>query len=272
MCLGNVTKKIIKGPYSLIIFLLLVISFYFITDLSGHDEYTVKAVIDGDSIILKDIQSTNVRYLGINTPEVLRYDSPGEPFSEEAKNLNRNLVVGKKIRLEFDNERYDPYGRTLAYVFVDGVFVNEELVRRGFAKAFIIQPNDKYAERIIQAQEEAKRERRGIWSALDAIKSPAGNSSFLIRPSSATRHIDQRVVVRGKITKFRKSDKVIVLQMEDEIDIVLFPESWDNFHFFNIRPEDYYVGKPVEVIGKVKMYRGRPNIIVDHPISIRILM
>jgi len=272
MFLGNVREKIIKGTYSLLIFLIVAISFYFITDLSGDEEFTVKNVIDGDSIILNDVERTNVRYLGLNAPEVLRYDSPGEPFSEEAKNLNQHLVGEKKIRLEFDNERYDPYGRTLAYVFVDDVLVNEELVRVGFARAFIIQPNDKYAERIIQAQEEAKRERRGIWSALDAIKSPAGNSSFLIKPSSATRHIDQRVVVRGKITKFRKSDRVIVLKMEDEIDIVLFPESWSNFRFFNIRPEDYYVGKPVEVIGKVKMYRGRPNIIVDHPISIRILM
>ena len=60
--------------------------------------------------------------------------------------------------------------------------------------------------------------------------------------------------------------------MEDELDIVLFREDWDDFHFFDIRPEDYYIGKPVEVIGKVKMYRGRPNIIVNHPISIRALM
>jgi len=62
------------------------------------------------------------------------------------------------------------------------------------------------------------------------------------------------------------------LKMEDVLDIVLFPDSWSNFSFFNIIPEDYYLGKPVEVIGKVRMYRGRPNIRISHPISIRVLM
>lgn len=272
MNLMNVIKKSIKTLFTLIIFILFVTTFYFITDLSGHDEYTVKGVIDGDSIILNDIESTNVRYLGINAPEVLTYDSPGESFSDEAKNLNENLVVGKKIRLEFDKERYDPYGRTLAYVFVDDVLVNEELVRKGFARAYIINPNDKYADRIIKAQEEAKLGRKGIWGDLYSLEPPGGNNDFLIKPSNASRYIDQRVVVRGKITKFRKSDKVLVLKMDGQLDIVLFPGSLSNFRFFNIKPEEYYMGKPVEVIGKVKMYKGRPNIIVNHPISIRALM
>ncbi|MFQ5787085.1 MAG: hypothetical protein ACE5H1_03810, partial [Thermodesulfobacteriota bacterium] len=61
MNLMNATKKSIKTLFTLftlIIFILFVITFYFITDLSGHDEYTVKGVIDGDSIILNDIKST----------------------------------------------------------------------------------------------------------------------------------------------------------------------------------------------------------------------
>lgn len=264
--------SVIKRPYSIFIILPLVLVVLFISDLSGDDLYRVRSVIDGDTIVLEDASSTNVRYLGIDAPEVGTFYGPGDPLSDEARILNRDLVSGKKIRLEFDNEKFDPYGRTLAYVFVDDVFVNEQLLRTGLAKTLIIPPNDKYAKRLQIAEKEAKGLRKGIWGNLSILKYPEGNSDFVIKPGSATRYIDQRVVVRGKITRFRKSDKVLVLKMEDGLDIVLFPDSWSNFSFFNIIPEDYYLGKPVEVIGKIRMYRGRPNIIVSHPISIRALM
>ncbi|MGB7293774.1 MAG: thermonuclease family protein [Thermodesulfobacteriota bacterium] len=265
-------ERIIKGPYSIVILLLLILTFLFISDLSGDDVYRVKSVLDGDTIVLEDMASTNVRYLGIDSPEVKSLDGPGDPLSDEARRINRNLVDGKKIRLEFDRERFDLYGRTLAYVFVDDIFVNEQILRSGLAKALLIKPNDRYAERLLRAEKVAKDLRRGIWGDLSSLKSPQGNSDFVIKPGSATRYIDQRVVVRGKITKLRKSDKVLVLKMEDVLDIVLFPDSLSNFSFFNIIPEDYYLGKPVEVIGKIRMYRGRPNIIITHPMSIRALM
>ncbi len=268
----NRLKSKRKGRYSILILLLLILTFLFIADLSGDDLHRVKTVIDGDTIVLDDISSTNVRYLGIDSPELHSLDGPGDPLSEEATRLNRNLIDGKKIRLEFDKERFDPYGRTLAYVFVDDIFVNEQLLKRGLARTLIIKPNDRYAERLLLAEKEAKDDRRGIWGDLSRLISPGGNGDFIIKPSSAKRYIDQRVVVRGKITKFRKSEKVLVLKMEDVLDIVLFPDSWSNFSFFNIIPEEYYLGKPVEVIGKIKMYRGRPNITISHPILIRVLM
>lgn len=268
----NWVKKSRKGRYSIFILLLLISAFLFMADLSGNDLYGVKTVIDGDTIVLGDVSSTNVRYLGIDSPEVQSLDGPGDPLAGEARRLNENLIGGKKVRLEFDKETFDPYGRTLAYVFVDDIFLNEQMLSSGLAKILIIPPNDRYAERLLQAEREAKDHRRGIWGDLSRLSSPEGNGDFIIRPSSATRYIDQRVVVRGKITRFRKSDKVLVLKMEDVLDIVFFPDGLSNFFFFNIIPEDYYVGKPVEVIGKIKMYRGRPNIVITHPISIRVLM
>lgn len=264
-------KNILKSPYTLIILVLLILTSYFISDLRGSDEFIVKSVIDGDSIVLNDDESTNIRYLGIDTPEVLTYGSPGDPLSQEAKRLNESLIDRGKIRLEFDAERYDDYGRTLAYVFVNNIFVNEEIVKNGYARALIINPNNKYADRILKAQEEARKEKRGIWGDLSNINSPIENRHFLIKPFDATRHIDQRVVTRGKITSFRKSDKVKVLRLEEGLDIVLFPDSWGNFNHFNIKPEEYYIGKPVEVIGRISMYRGRPNIIISHPMYIRVL-
>ncbi len=263
-----------KGLYLLLAFVLLGLSFYFKsgsrTQLESSNEYGVADVIDGDTIALNGV-STHIRYLEIDAPETLHEDSPGDPLAEEARDLNKRLISGKRIRLEFDREKYDPYGRGLAYVFVDGVFVNEEIVREGLARAFIIKPNERYADRILRAEEDAKRERRGIWGDLSRLNPPPDDVNFLIKPSQASRYIDQRVVVRGKITDSRKSNKVIVLKMEDNLDITIFPDSWRNFRFFGISPETYYLGKPVEVIGKVRMYKARPEIVINHPMSIRTL-
>ncbi|MBI2485684.1 MAG: thermonuclease family protein [Deltaproteobacteria bacterium] len=226
------------------------------------------SVIDGDTVILGGVD-THVRYLGIDAPEIPTDESPGDPLSPESKQFNERLVLGKKVKLEFDKEKYDHYGRMLAYIYVDGIFVNEEIVRNGLARAFIIEPNNKYLEVIYKAEEQAKRERKGIWGELSKRKGTSENAKFLIKPSQASRYIGQRVVVRGKITDFRKSDKVIVLNMEGDMDVVIFSWDWRNFYFFGVTPEKYYLGKPVEVVGRVKMYRGKPQIVIGHPISIK---
>ncbi len=87
-------------------------------------EFVVSRVIDGDTIELAD--GITIRYIGVNTPEV------GQPGAEEATEANRALVEGKKVRLEYDVQKQDKYGRTLAYVYLeDGTFVNAELVKNG---------------------------------------------------------------------------------------------------------------------------------------------
>ncbi len=121
----------------------------------------VVKVIDGDTVVLSD--GRTVRYIGIDTPE------KGQPFYEAAKNFNRKLVQGKAVELEFDIERYDRYGRLLAYVFVRDktgrrIFVNAEMVRNGFALTYTRPPNVKYADLFIRLQEDARKKRRGLWS------------------------------------------------------------------------------------------------------------
>ncbi len=263
--------KLTKRILPLLILIFVAFSIYFQYELSSNsNKYTVSEVIDGDTVTIKGFDAS-VRYLGIDTPEILTEDSPGDPLAEKARDLNRRIVNGKKVRLEFDKQKYDDYGRLLANVFVDNTFVNEEIVRSGLARALIIKPNEKYASRILEAEKQAKGERKGIWGNLSELNSPPENKRFLIKPSQASRYVGERVVVRGKITDFRKSNKVLVLNMEDDLDLVIFPNSWDNFSFFGIIPEKYYVGEPVEVIGRVKMYKGTPEIIISHPISIRSL-
>ena len=92
----------------------------------------VKWVDDGDSIGIAG--GERVRYLGINAPELAHDREPSEPYGEEARIFNEQLVLGRWVRLELGDERRDRYGRLLAYVFLeDGRFINGELVRQGFA-------------------------------------------------------------------------------------------------------------------------------------------
>ena len=179
-------------------------------------------------------------------------------------------MLGKDVTLEIDEEKYDPYGRLLAYVFIDGKFVNEELVREGLARSFFIGPNRKYEQRIYKAQKEAQKNKKGIWGNPDSFTTPSENKEFLIKPHQARDYINDRVVVRGKISKLKKiNSKVLVLSIENDLDIVFFKDSLENFRFFKIDPAYDYIGKPVEVIGRVTMHRGSPQIVVSHPSVIR---
>jgi len=100
----------------------------------------VQRVIDGDTVVLAN--GDRIRYIGINTPELHHPQKGAEYYAKEALNFNKELVLGKPVRLEFDKERFDRYGRTLAYVYLeDGTFVNKELVKRGYARTMAIKPN-----------------------------------------------------------------------------------------------------------------------------------
>ncbi|MFC1717443.1 thermonuclease family protein [Candidatus Poribacteria bacterium] len=123
----------------------------------SQTEFTVERIIDGDTVVLTD--GRIVRYIGINTPEL------NEPYYEEAKEANRLLVEGKKVRLELDEQEKDRYGRTLAYIYVSDVSVNVELVRDGYARAYPYPPNTKYESAFANAEEEARQKSVGIWSS-----------------------------------------------------------------------------------------------------------
>jgi len=123
---------------------------------------TVKRVNDGDTVQLADRRS--VRYIGVNTPEIQHERHTAEPFGLEARARNIELVQSKTVRLEFDIERFDDYGRTLAYVFLpDGSMVNEKLLQTGMAYCLYKMPNIKYEARLLKAQREAMQDRRGLW-------------------------------------------------------------------------------------------------------------
>ncbi|GAB4446391.1 MAG: hypothetical protein Kow0031_29040 [Anaerolineae bacterium] len=125
----------------------------------GLESATVAQVIDGDTVELAD--GRRVRYIGINTPE------RGQPYYNEATTTNRQLVTGQPIQLEFDVETFDQYGRTLAYIWADGVLVNREMIAQGFANAFTVPPNVKYEAEFRAAEQAAREAGRGLWAGAD---------------------------------------------------------------------------------------------------------
>ncbi|MBA7654713.1 hypothetical protein ES703_62596 [subsurface metagenome] len=116
---------------------------------------SVIRAVDGDTCILEN--GERVRYYGINAPE------SEDPQFNESTQANNNLVAGKEVRLEPKDPSRDRDDRLLAYVFVDEVFVNEELLRLGYAH--IQRPLvTKYRNRLLRAQEAARGEGLGIWA------------------------------------------------------------------------------------------------------------
>jgi micrococcal nuclease len=140
------------------------------------DAAWVRRVIDGDTVELMGARL--VRYLGIDAPEVRRLEGERwvvdpEPMGREATEFNRRLVEGKRVRLEYDVQTHDRFGRLLAYVYLSAegdrvtgageVMVNAELLRAGFAQPLTIPPNARYADRFRALTEEARRAQRGLW-------------------------------------------------------------------------------------------------------------
>lgn len=131
---------------------------------------TVKRAVDGDTIELSD--GRKLRYIGIDTPESVDPRKPVECIGPEATEKNKQLVEGKQVELEKDVSETDHFGRLLRYVYVDGVMVNDILVREGFARASQYPPDVKYQKQFDEAQASAQHNEWGIWSELCANPMP----------------------------------------------------------------------------------------------------
>jgi micrococcal nuclease len=130
----------------------------------------VVAVLDGDTIVISG--GDKVRYAGLNTPETHHPDKLPEYCGQEAFEANRRLVAGKAVRLEFDERRRDQYGRLLAYVHVDSLFVNAELIRQGYAQVSTYKENQRYHAEFGRLQQGAIAARRGLWGGCVELRLP----------------------------------------------------------------------------------------------------
>lgn len=127
-----------------------------ITFNADRETYKVIEVLDGDTIRIDT--GERVRYIGIDAPE------KNMPLSTLAKKHNENLVKGKDVRLEFDREKTDSYGRILAYVFIGNTMVNETLLQEGDAMLYTPERYvPKYYDKLLKAEQWAKKHHNGMW-------------------------------------------------------------------------------------------------------------
>jgi micrococcal nuclease len=135
---------------------------------AGSSEGLVVKVVDGDTIhVLVGGRREKVRYIGVDTPETKHPTKGVQCYGRAASAFNERLVAGERVRLVRDVEARDRYGRLLAYVYRarDGLFVNAELARLGYAQPLAIAPDVRHAARFAALAREARRSGRGLWSA-----------------------------------------------------------------------------------------------------------
>ena len=129
----------------------------------------VVRVIDGDTVRVRlGNETRTVRYIGVDTPESVKPGEPVQCFAKRASAFNRRLVGGRQVRLRFGPERFDRYGRLLAYVQVagrEGRSVNAVLVARGYGRVLTIAPNTEHTRAYTRLEQNARRRGLGLWSA-----------------------------------------------------------------------------------------------------------
>jgi micrococcal nuclease len=130
-------------------------------NISAMEMAKVARAIDGDTIELEN--GEKVRLIGIDAPETVDPKEPVQCFGPEASAADKKLVEGRTVKMEKDVSDKDMYGRLLRYVWVGNIFVNDYLIRNGFARLDTFPPDTKYAAELKTAQTEAKNNKKGLW-------------------------------------------------------------------------------------------------------------
>lgn len=140
-----------------------------------YRDILVKRAIDGDTLQLEN--GERLRLIGIDTPEIhesdklyndSRRNKQGiqtiKELGRQALEFTKNLTEGKRVSLEFDVEKYDRYGRILAYAYLkDGTFVNAKIIEEGYASLMTFPPNIKYADLFMRLYQQARINKKGLW-------------------------------------------------------------------------------------------------------------
>ena len=226
----------------------------------------VKKVIDGDTV--KITNGENVRLIGIDTPEINWDKGTADFYGYKALNYTKSSLLNEKIYLEYDKEKRDDYGRLLAYIYLEnGVLFNMKLVAEGYAHLMTVEPNTKYLNQFKNSVINARTERRGIWKRLDQLQ----RNVPVISWKEAEKYYKKKVIVEGKITNTYKSKEVTFLNFAENynetLTIIIFN---DDLNKFSCQPEEFFLNKNIEVLGKIKKYEEAPEIIIENPTSILI--
>jgi len=234
----------------------------------------VTKVIDGDTFLIEGGYS--VRILGIDA------DERGYPCYEAAKKRLEELVLSKEVKLEKGKEDLDQYCRYLRYVFLDDKNISLELVKEGLVVARFSSEDTKYREEITEAEKEARENKIGCkWGGKSLVNSEEKKSEFkwelgydVVGACLAGKYLGRELIVEGKIVDTYRDLKsnTVFLNFDKPYPNQCFTGvifSSDLYKFVQ-NPEDYYLNKTVRIMGEIKEYQGRPEIILEDPFQVEV--
>lgn len=160
------------------------------TEVEDRETFLVTRTIDGDTIEIAS--GVRIRLIGINAPEIGGQRTSAECFGIEAARRTKELIEGKQIALERDVSETDAYGRLLRYVYINGIMLNELLVREGYAHASAYPPDVKYANQLRDAEHIARARGSGLWSKCPTNASVEALSLF---------HQEDGCIIKGNISR-----------------------------------------------------------------------
>lgn len=251
------------------------------TECLAPSEVTVTKVIDGDTVIVEG--GYHIRLLGIDA------DERGYSCYESAKSRLEELVLNKEVRLEKDQTDVDQYDRCLRYIFFDEQNIDLQLVKEGLAIARFYPPDVKYQNEIIQAEKEAMDGKIGCkWSSSTEVSKDEGEKAEfqwekltteklgydVVAACEAGQYLGRELIVEGKVadTYHDSKSNTVFLNFEKAYPNHCFTGvifSSDLYKFIQ-NPEDYYFDKTVRIMGEVKEYQGKSEIILETPNQIEV--
>ncbi len=222
----------------------------------------------------------SVRILGIDA------DEKGYPCYDSARLALEDLILNKEVKLVKGAEDFDQYCRYLRYVFLDNKNISLELVKNGWAVARFSPEDVKYKEEIILAEKEARENKIGCkWGEIKIVEEKKPEFQWekltteklgyeVVGACLAGKYLGRELIVEGKVVDTHRDLKsnTVFLNFEKPYPNQCFTGvifSSDLYKFVQ-NPEDYYLGKTVRIMGEVKEYQGRPEIILEEPSQIEI--
>ncbi|MDP8253667.1 MAG: thermonuclease family protein [Candidatus Kaelpia aquatica] len=241
-------------------FALFILFQYFNQQINYPKVAFVEDVIDGDTILLSS--GKMVRLLGLNTPET-KMNINGEwrekesLWGERAYLFSKNNLKNKKIRIEYDREKKDRYGRLLGYVFSEDNFINQALLSEGLAVIDVRFPNFKYLDQLSSSFKDAKERGKGIWSDLK-----------IIGPNDLSEYDGEIVAVEGVVIDVYNSEELLFFLLPSEFKFVIFKKSLPS-----LKIEEMVVLKDeiIRVSGMVKRYKSSYQMVIHHPYQLEVL-
>jgi micrococcal nuclease len=225
----------------------------------SEDSGQVIVVYDGDTIKVRfdNGQVSKARLIGIDAPEIADERDEVRFLAYAAKRFAFFHLYKKRIKIEYDWERTDKYGRQLVYVWTEEVgLFNEFILKEGYASAFTKFPfKQEYKERFIAAEKQARNLEKGLWQREPLLTITAKDTRGHVGKLVSVKYLCTEVRTRGNFVFLNSSEDFSALIPRAQIS--LFPQV------------NTWKGRVISVLGFLETYKGKPQILVFLPLQIQ---